>query len=43
MSAEDLKAQINSIETETIEIIDSIIAFFDNSLDELNKLKCTNN
>lgn len=38
MSADDLRAQINSIETETIEIINLIIAFFDNSVDELNKL-----
>ncbi|MHA7607880.1 Cthe_2314 family HEPN domain-containing protein [Elizabethkingia meningoseptica] len=38
MSAEDLKAQISSIETETIEIINLINEFFDNSLDELTKL-----
>jgi len=43
MSAEDLKAQINSIETETIEIIDLINEFFDNSLDELTKLLCVTN
>lgn len=38
MSAEDLSIQINKVENETIEIVDLVIAFFDNSLDELNNI-----
>lgn len=38
MSAGDLSIQINEIEKETVKIIDLIIEFFDNSLDELNNI-----